>query len=212
MHRIRSTTIIAAFLFTIQLFQGPTMAAALSSQLKENIRYLLNLTGVENEYVRFLSYMKIYSPEDNMALKVLYDDLFSHEAYMTDLGQIYGKYYTLDDVKDLIRFYSSPLGKKTLQMRRDLDKQMEEIMLNKISDYIFTAAEHGFDVPVLQITKWDMLNSESNSVVFRLFFFALFSQSLPINLTSATFQPGVFDVEHVNAGCQWMFHIRNSIQ
>jgi hypothetical protein len=153
MHFIRSTTIFAAFLLTIQLFQGQATAAALSTQLKDKIHYLLNLTGGENEYVRFLSYMKIYPPANNMVLKVLYDDLFSQEAYVSDLTEIYAKHYTLDDIKDLIHFYSSPLGKKTLQMRQDLDKQMEEIMLNKISDYIFTAAEHGFDVPVLQITK-----------------------------------------------------------
>ena len=153
MHFIRSTTIIAAFLLAIQLFQGQTTVAALPAQLKDNIHYLLNLTGAENEYVRFLSYMKIHPPENNMVLKVLYDDLFSQEAYISDVTEVYGKYYTLNDIKELIQFYSSPLGKKTLQMRHDLDKQMEEMMLNKISDYIFTAAEHGFDVPVLQITK-----------------------------------------------------------
>jgi hypothetical protein len=153
MYLIRSSIVILAFLFTMHIFQSSVMAMALSNNVKEHIKYLLDMIGIDNEYTRFLSYLKIYPPETNEPMTMLYNDLFSLDAYTTDLIQAYGKYYTLDDVKSLLEFYSSPLGKKTLQMNHELNKQMEDIMLNKISDYIFTAADQGYDISLPQIAK-----------------------------------------------------------
>jgi hypothetical protein len=89
--------------------------------------------------------MKVYPPED-MKMRALYNEFFSFDAYTSDLTQIYAKYYTLDDIINLIKFYSSLLGKKTLQMNHELHQKMEDIMLNKISDYILTSTEQGFDI------------------------------------------------------------------
>jgi hypothetical protein len=52
---------------------------------------------------------------------------------------------------ELIKFYSSPLGEKSLQFNNILNQQMEDLMLTKISDYIFTATEHGSTIPLPEI-------------------------------------------------------------
>lgn len=150
---LRSTVFICLFLLTIALIDGRSTMVNLSPSLKEEIRDLLNMLGFENEYSRFLSYMKIHPPEHDSPIRKLYDEFFSLDAYTNDLIQVYGEYYTAEEIKRLLDFYTSPLGKKTLQMNHDLNKKMEEIMLNKISDYVFTAADQGFDVPLLQIIK-----------------------------------------------------------
>lgn len=150
MHFIRSTLFIIALLCTIGLIQGKPTSSS-SPNIKAYIKYLLTLTGVENEYTRFLSYMKIYPPED-IKMKNLYNTLFSSDSYVTDLIDIYAKNYTLEEIIQLINFYSSPLGKKTLQMGQELNKQMEDIMLTKISDYIFTSAEYGYNIILPQIS------------------------------------------------------------
>jgi len=151
MHFIRSTVFIIALFCTIGISQGKPNNSSLNS-FKDYVKDLLNIMGVENEYTRFLSYMKVYPPED-VKMRALYNEFFSFDAYISDLTQIYAKYYTIDDIIKLIRFYSSLLGKKTLQMNHELHKKMEDIMLNKISDYILTSTEQGFDVLLPEISK-----------------------------------------------------------
>jgi hypothetical protein len=151
MHFIRSTIFIIALSCTIGISQGKPNNSSLNN-FKDYVKDLLNIMGVENEYTRFLSYMKVYPPED-MKMRALYNEFFSFDAYTSDLTQIYAKYYTLDDVINLIKFYSSLLGKKTLQLNHELHKKMEDIMLNKISDYILTSTEQGFDILLPEISK-----------------------------------------------------------
>ena len=146
MHLTRSLTLIFAVVLTYALIEGKPAHPISSSNAKDHIKYLLKLIGIENEYARFLSYMKIYPPHDNMAMRALYDELFSFNAYIADAVQVYASYFTLDEIKELIEFYSSPLGKKTIHMTNELNKQMEDTMLTKISDYIFTSAEHGLEI------------------------------------------------------------------
>ena len=146
MHLTRSLTLIFAMVLTYALIEGKPAHPSSSSNAREQIKYLLNIIGIENEYARFLSYMKIYPPHDNIAMRALYDELFSFNAYIDDAVQVYASYFTMDEVKELIRFYSSPLGRKTIHMTNELNKQMEDTMLTKISDYVFTSAEHGIDI------------------------------------------------------------------
>jgi len=146
MYSIRSIILITALLCTIGISQGkPTSSSA--NSFKGYVKYLLNILGTENEYTRFLSFMKISPPED-IKMKAFYNELFSFDSYLSDLIEIYAKYYTTDEIIQLINFYSSPLGKKHLQINQELNRQMEDTMLTKISDYIFTSAENGFDIPL----------------------------------------------------------------
>jgi hypothetical protein len=145
MYYTRSTTFIIALLFTVTFIQGNSIHP---NNIKEHIKYLLNISGVENEYARFLSYLKIHPPKENIKLNALYDELFSSKSYISDLAEAYAKYYTFDEIMELIKFYSSPLGVKTIKFNQVLNPQMEDLMLTKISDYIFTAAEHGLTIPI----------------------------------------------------------------
>ncbi|CAF1091767.1 unnamed protein product [Adineta steineri] len=151
MNIIRFTMFIATLLLTITLSQGKPVQPSSSSNIEDYTKYLLNLITTENEYARFLSYLKIFPPKDNDNMRALYDDLFSFNAYISDIAHMYEKYYTLDEILQLIEFYSSPLGKKTLEFNNDLNQQMEDIMLTKISDYIFTSAEHNIHIPLPEI-------------------------------------------------------------
>ncbi|CAF2674478.1 unnamed protein product [Rotaria sp. Silwood2] len=151
MHLMRSMLFTIALLMIITLIQGkPTHISSSSTNIKDYIKHLLSLTGIENEYARFLSFLKIDPPTDNTKMRVLYDELFSTNAYVSDLIRLYAKSYTLDEIIELLAFYSSPLGKKTLQTTHEINRQIEDIMLTKISDYIFTSAEHGFNIPLAE--------------------------------------------------------------
>lgn len=146
MYFIRSPTFIMALFFTVTLIQGKPIYSSTSSKIKDQAKHLLNQHTVENEYTRFLSYLKIYPPKDNMRLRTLYDELFSFNTYISDLADVYAKYYTMDEIMELIKFYSSPLGEKVIRFNNIMNQQMEDLMLTKISDYIFTSAEYGFTI------------------------------------------------------------------
>ena len=146
MNFLRSTIVIVTVLFAFHQCQASGRTTKISHEFQESVKHLLNLIGFENEYVRFLSYMKIAPPENHPEIKELYDGLFSSDAYRDDLIEVYEKFFTLEELKELIEFYSSPLGRKAIRFNATFHKQMENVMLNKISDYIFTAAERGFQV------------------------------------------------------------------
>lgn len=142
MYLIRSTIILLFFSFVQSKGIHSTSESHL---LKEHIRQLLNLHGLENEYARFLSYLKISSPKD-IRLKSLYEEYFSYNSYVSDLVDLYAKFYTSNEIIELLKFYSSTLGMKTIRFNQILNPHMEDLMLSKISDYIFTAAEYGFTI------------------------------------------------------------------
>ncbi|CAF3228215.1 unnamed protein product [Rotaria socialis] len=149
MNSIRLTTLIIVLLCAIDNIQGKPISPSLN-HFGDNVKYLLKLLGVENEYLKFLSYMKLYPPADDK-MNGLYNDLFSFDSFISDLTEVYTKHYTPDDINQLISFYSSPLGRKANQVTHLLDKEMEDVMLNKISDYIFTLSENGFDITLPQV-------------------------------------------------------------
>ena len=132
------------------LHQSSSLSPSLNN-LDGYIKYLLRMIGTENEYLRFLTYLKIYPPNHGTQLRRLYDELFSFDAYIADMTHMYEKYYTPDEILQLVDFYSSPLGKKTLALNIDVNQQMEDTMLNKITDYVFTAAEHNIHIPLPEI-------------------------------------------------------------
>ncbi|CAF1944233.1 unnamed protein product [Rotaria magnacalcarata] len=149
MYFVRSTPIIVTLLLIITLIEVKSTYRSLSSgNIKDLIKYFLNLTGVENEYARFLNFLHIYPSTDNVKKRAFYDELFSINAYLSDLTRSYAKYYTSDEINELIIFYSSSVDQKLIQANSELNRQMEDITLSKISDYIFTSSEHGFSIPL----------------------------------------------------------------
>ena len=148
----RLTALIVALALAVTFVQAkPLHRSPSSNDLSGYIKYLLQIIGVENEYTRFLAYLKIFPPNHHTQLRKLYDDLFSVDAYMLDMSHLYEKSYSLEEIVQLTDFYSSPLGKKALAFNIELNHQMEDLMLTKITDYVFTAAEHHIHIPLPQI-------------------------------------------------------------
>lgn len=149
----RWTYLLFTLLLTVDRCRSSNNVNIISNEFQEDVKHLLSLIGYENEYLKFLSYMRVSPPEDNPVVRQMYDELFSSEAYRNDLINIYGQFYSLAEIKSLVDFYTSPVGKKSLKINREMRKQMEDLMLNKISDYIFNAGELGYDVLVSPISK-----------------------------------------------------------
>ena len=143
---IRSTMFLIVFVSTLAFVQTKPARSLSQTQVHESIKELLKFNEFENEYARFLSYLKIYPQEDNLTLRALFDDYFSMNSYLNDLTNVYAKYFTPDEILELIKFYTSPLGEKYNRFTNVLNTQMEDTMLTKISDYIFTAAEYGYTI------------------------------------------------------------------
>lgn len=90
-----------------------------SSPIKKDIKRLLHLTGSGELGVQVMdqlldNYKDIYPdiPEsfwEGVKEEVQPDDLINLVI------PIYAKYYTHDEIKGLIKFYETPLGKKTIQ-------------------------------------------------------------------------------------------------
>lgn len=132
------------------MVEGKPSQSNSPSSPKESVRQLLGLLNIENEYARFLAYMKIQRPDHIPKIRTLYDEFFSDSAYNADVAQVYLKHFNPEEIAELIKFYSSPLGKKIIHLTNNLHKIMEDTMLTKISDYIFTSNENGYDVSFLQ--------------------------------------------------------------
>lgn len=149
---IRLTILVIALALAVTFTQAkPLHRSPSSNDLTGYIKYLLQIIGVENEYTRFLAYLKIFPPNHHTELRKLYDELFSFDAYVLDMSRLYEKHFSLEEIVQLIDFYSSPLGKKMLAFNIDLNRQMEDLMLTKITDYVFTAAEHHIYIPLPEL-------------------------------------------------------------
>jgi hypothetical protein len=74
------------------------------------------------------------SPEDqdefisylNEEVKIMIDDLIN-----VHMVNIYDKYFSREEIKELIRFYKSPAGQKMINTMPDIQKDIMTIMMNK---------------------------------------------------------------------------------
>lgn len=76
----------------------------------------------ENAKERFDKYMDFVFTETKALTKKLMD---------VEMVQIYDKYFTEQDIKDLIKFYESPVGKKMLAISPELSKELMNAMMTK---------------------------------------------------------------------------------
>ncbi len=96
------------------------------------LRNLLVTTGAVNLGVQFAKAMNQEKDKSGMPAE-FYDRFYkeitegeSKKHYENLIIKIYRKYYTLDDVKGLITFYSSELGKKTLTLMPKVIAESQE--------------------------------------------------------------------------------------
>lgn len=96
-----------------------------------NIRNLLNLTGtkklVRQQINQFINIIKTQYPQ----VPAKYWSTFLAETNVDELINriipIYSKYYTNEDIKELLKFYQTPLGKKTIATLPQITTESTEI-------------------------------------------------------------------------------------
>lgn len=97
----------------------------------QNIKKLIEITGsqdIQEQIVaQIFSSMKVQYPEvpakvwDTFAAEFKPDELFD------ELIPIYAKYYTNEEIEQLIAFYDTPVGKKTIQILPQLSLESAEL-------------------------------------------------------------------------------------
>ena len=129
---------LGMLLFSLAGAYGDDNTQSVTSTKNEEIKRLLELTGAKSNAIQSMNMMcdqllpslkKAYSnvPER------FWDDFmaeFKAEANIDELIDmiipIYDKFYTEDDIKELIKFYDSPIGKKVIS---NMPQIMKESML-----------------------------------------------------------------------------------
>jgi hypothetical protein len=109
--------------------------AQISENKEDLIRRLLDANGVRDSITRIFSQAIEQAPEASRArLKEIMDT----KGMIDRLVPLYAKYYTEEELKELINFYKSPVGQKHLNMT---PKLMEETMNITIKYFKEKAAE-----------------------------------------------------------------------
>ncbi|MHC5612873.1 MAG: DUF2059 domain-containing protein [Nostoc sp.] len=116
--------------------QSPTNTIAPSSNAQEieknnNIKKLFEITGVKNIsqqiITQLLNNLKSDFPQvpqkfwDNFAAEIRPDDIVNETI------PIYNKYFTNEEVKQLITFYQTPLGQKTITVLPQLSQESYDV-------------------------------------------------------------------------------------
>ena len=84
-------------------------------------------------------------------------EIMPYEAVETDVYMpIYKETYTHDEVKELVNFYSSPIGKKTIEFSQKITKQAAKKSAEKydsmISDYVKQQISEGISLVKKEMT------------------------------------------------------------
>jgi hypothetical protein len=132
-------TILVVFLCTI-FFSTNSFSEELSNQKKDAIKELIEVTGALNIGKQFSQMMvsqmtvmlkksKSDVPEKAFdILKEVVDSTIDEEmsSFIELCYPIYHKYLTLDEIKKMIEFYKTPIGKKVVKV---MPEMMQESML-----------------------------------------------------------------------------------
>ena len=90
----------------------------------DDVRQLLELTGVAQSFIQVLPNMlaplKKLQPNVPDEFWKEFSKGITAESLIDRIVPIYQKYYSQDDVKQLLSFYQSPVGRKTIQVQTDL--------------------------------------------------------------------------------------------
>ncbi len=101
-----------------------------NSEKKDNIRHLMTVMGVEkltqtmlDQYLQAMKPILAKSSTNNEEVRKRLDrfsEIMSEEFKQVNLSslhvELYDKYFTNDEIKGLIQFYESPVGKKYIEV------------------------------------------------------------------------------------------------
>jgi len=104
------------------------------SDKDQTIREMLDITGAKDldkrMFAQVLTTLKAQYPKvpakywDTMA------EEFNVDEFFNQLIPVYKKYYTNDDLKQLLAFYKTPIGKKTISVLPQLSSESIKISLD----------------------------------------------------------------------------------
>mgnify|MGYP001561196161 CR=1 FL=1 len=132
--------IISAILFSIFLISQPAFSAEINAAKKNAIRELLNMSGAskigeiftKNTIKQTTAIFKKSQPDlpekafeilEQETTKIVNEEMLEKESFYELLYPIYDKYYSIEDIKGLINFYKTPLGKKTIEVLPNLSHE-----------------------------------------------------------------------------------------
>jgi hypothetical protein len=122
-------------LIGVVFFIGIQGKPLLTAKLPDRINHLLNITGSEN---KFNSVLNTYIASDpNLSLykteiTSFIDKFLSYQSLRPHIVKIYSDLYTLAEVNGMIKFYTSPLGKKIVEKEAKAEIRLTQLIKNQI--------------------------------------------------------------------------------
>lgn len=108
---MKRLVLVVAFMFAAQAGMAQTAAKAADPALKKEVLRLLDLSGTNAQYEVILNPIIKSAPADKQAAlkKEIMESLNSLKDKMADM---YLEEFTAEDIKGMIKYYESPIGKK----------------------------------------------------------------------------------------------------
>lgn len=110
------------------------MTLCMSTQAAEPVYELMDLVGSKDQMAQMSDQMVTMITSANPALEPFQDEIsvwtnkyFTWDAMKEDMAVIYRKYFTDDEIKKLIEFYKTPVGKKAINVMPQLFQEGSQI-------------------------------------------------------------------------------------
>jgi len=153
MKKILLLSIAAVILFVSNVFaQIPAPAAPpaifapakpVSAETKELVRTLLEANGMRTSMIRIFEDIISQAPaESQKDLRAV----LKGDVIIDNMIPVYAKYFTSDELKELINFYKSPIGTKNLSLTPVLMTEVMQVSQKYFEDSIKSMPKPAADV------------------------------------------------------------------
>ncbi|CAF1612500.1 unnamed protein product [Rotaria sp. Silwood1] len=125
--------VIVVIIFSI----GIEGKSSINGKLASRINYLLNITEAEKTYQNVLETNINSDPVLSMYksdIMSFINKFFSFQSLRPDIIEIYRDLFTLSDINGLIKFYSSPLGKKLLEKEPQAETRLGQLIQKRVQE------------------------------------------------------------------------------
>jgi hypothetical protein len=156
---------LSCFLFGIIFLTGIEGKPVANPALTQRINHYLNVIDAQKEYENTLETyvnndknLKQYKNET----MTFFNKFFTFQSLRPQIVQLYSEFYTLADINGLIKFYSTPLGKKHVKAEIKLESRMEELVDEKLVKMMPQIAKWFQETFKIDVSEND-LNKDLNS-------------------------------------------------
>lgn len=142
-------------LIGIVFFIGIESKPLVTSELINRINDLLDLSESKEKYTSIINKSLNNDPNlsayKNQFMK-FFDKFLPYEVLRQRIAEIYSEYYTLSDINELIKFYSSPIGKKVVDTSGKIESQVNQLFEKRLQEQL------------PQMFEWLQKNIETNII------------------------------------------------